>query len=173
VSAYVALLDGGKREVAVEVTRGEDGTFEVRLGETVHRVDAFRHDHGTLSLIVDTQSFSVMLDRREGPAKVRVRDSVFAVEILDERRVRLRNAAAPSPGLELAGRQPLAFPLPGKVVEVLCRAGDVVKAGQPLVVVAALDMENEVRSPKDGTVVELTVQAGQAVAANTRLGAVE
>jgi biotin carboxyl carrier protein len=49
----------------------------------------------------------------------------------------------------------------------------VVKAGQPLVVVAALDMENEVRSPKDGTVVELTVQAGQAVAANTRLGAVE
>jgi biotin carboxyl carrier protein len=171
VSAYVALLDGGKREVAVEVTRGEDGTFEVRLGDTVHRVDAFRHDHGTLSLIVDTQSFSVMLDRRDGPAKVRVRDAVFPVEILDERRLRLRRATAPSTGV--AGRQPLAFPLPGKVVEVLCRAGDVVKAGQPLVVVAALDMENEVRSPKDGTVVELTAQAGQAVAANTRLGAVE
>jgi len=56
-------------------------------------VDAFRHDHGTLSLIVDTQSFTAMVDRRDGPATVRVRDSTFAIDVLDERRLRLRRAA--------------------------------------------------------------------------------
>lgn len=92
MSSYVAVLDGGKREVAVQVTRDETGALEVRLDGAVHRVDAFRHDHGTLSLIVDTQSFSAMLDRREGPTRVRVRDSVFTIDVLDERRLRLRQA---------------------------------------------------------------------------------
>jgi hypothetical protein len=96
VSDYLALLQGtggASREVEVRVTRDAGGTYEVRLGGKVHRVDAFRHDHGTLSLIVDTQSFTAMLDRRDGPSRVRVRDAVFTIDVLDERRRRLRRAS--------------------------------------------------------------------------------
>ncbi len=98
MSDYLALLSGAPgappREVPVRVTRDASGAYEVRLGDAVHRVDAFRHDHGTLSLIVDTQSFSAMLDRREGPSRVRVRDAVYTIDVLDERRQRLRQASS-------------------------------------------------------------------------------
>ena len=166
MSGYVALLDGGAREVAVEVSEVSPGVYTVRLGDQVHQVDAFQHDHGTLSLIVDTASYAATLDRRETLLKVRVRDSVFPMELLDERRLRLRRA----PGaFTLDGRQTVTAPVAGRVVRVLCRAGQQVRSGQPLLVLQAMHMENELKAPRDGAVVELLVEAGQAVEVNARL----
>jgi biotin carboxyl carrier protein len=170
VTAYVALLDGGAREERVEVTRTGPGTYEVRLRGRVHVVDAFRHDHGTLSLLVDTESYAATLDERAGKVHVRVRGSVYPIELLTERRLRLRRA----PGkLTVTGKQTVTAPIAGRVVKVLARAGDPVRAGQPVVAVEAMGMENELASPKDGRVVELHVAAGQAVEGNARLFAVE
>jgi biotin carboxyl carrier protein len=63
--------------------------------------------------------------------------------------------------------------MPGKVVKVLVALGDEVKEGQPLVVVEAMKMENEMKSPRDGKVVELHVREGQTVEGNAKLCAVE
>lgn len=167
---YVALLDGGRREEPVEVKRLSAGVFEVKLRGRVHVVDAFRHDYGTLSLVVDTASYSAMLDWRGSAVNVRLRHSTFPLELLDEKRLRLRRAAARSAP---DGRQVVTAPMPGRVVKVLVRAGDEVRRGQRLVVVEALMMENELRSPKDGRVVELLVAEGQAVDASARLCVVE
>jgi biotin carboxyl carrier protein len=71
------------------------------------------------------------------------------------------------------GRQVVTAPLPGRVQKVLVARGDAVKQGQPLLVFEALRMENELRSPRDGTVAEVEVQAGQDVARGARLLAVE
>ena len=63
MSTYVALLDGGKREETIEVR--QTGARDLRgdgSGGEVHVVDAFKHDYGTLSLIVDTASYTAMLD---------------------------------------------------------------------------------------------------------------
>lgn len=170
MSTYVALLDGGAREVAVEVVPEGPGQFTVRVGGQLHRVDAFQHDHGTLSLLVDTASYTATLDRRDTLVRVRVRGSVFPLEVLDERRLRLRRA----PGtFTPEGRQTVTAPVAGRVVRVLCRAGQVVRAGQPLLVLMAMQMENELKAPRDGTVVELLVEAGQAVEVDARLCAVE
>jgi biotin carboxyl carrier protein len=129
-------------------------------------VDAFQHDHGTISLLVDTASYAVTLDRKDDLVKVRVRGAVFPLEVLDERRLRLRRA----PGtLTAVGRQAVTAPLAGRVVRLLCRAGQAVQAGQPLLVLLALQMENELRAPRAGTVLELLVEAGQAVEADARL----
>ena len=92
MTRYVALLDGGAREVPVEVEPDGPGRFTVRLHGVLHRVDAFQHDHGTLSLLVDTASYAVTLDRKETKVKVRVRGATFPLEVLDERRLRLRRA---------------------------------------------------------------------------------
>lgn len=170
MSGYVALLDGGSREEPVEVRQVGPRQYEVRLRGKVHLVDAFRHDHGTLSLVVDTASYSARLDWRGTKVNVRLRHAVVPLELLDERRLRLRRAAG---RLRVGGRQGVAAPLPGKVLKVLCAVGDDVKAGQPLVVLEAMEMENEMRSPKDGKVVALDVQVGQAVEGNARLCAVE
>jgi biotin carboxyl carrier protein len=170
VSTYVALLDGGRREEAVEVRRAGPGRYEVKLRGKVHVVDAFRHDYGTLSLVVDTASYSAMLDWRDTKVNVRLRHSIIPLELLDEKKLRLRRAAG---RFTVEGRQVVSSPMPGKVVKVLVKVGDVVRRGQALVVVEAMKMENELRSPKDGKVVELHASEGQAVEGNAKLCAVE
>jgi biotin carboxyl carrier protein len=63
------------------------------------------------------------------------------------------------------GEQRVAAPMPGRVVRVLVAAGDQVEARQPVVVVEAMKMENELRSPKSGRVKTVTVAAGTSVEA--------
>jgi len=166
VSRYVAILEGGKREVLIDVEDDGPGCFRVRVGDRVHSVDAYRHDYGTLSFIVDTASHTATFDDRGALLRVRVRDAVFPLEILSEQRLRMRRALGT---LTVEGRQPLLAPLPGRVLKVLVAAGEEVTRGQPLVVLEALRMENELRSPRAGTVVDLQVQAGQDVAGGATL----
>jgi biotin carboxyl carrier protein len=171
VRRYVALLDGGSREETVEVEQVEPGLYEVRIGGAVHRVDAYEHDRETLSLIVDTASYSVALDRRGAKVNVRIRpNQQFALELLDERRLRMRRASGT---FAAPGKKLVASPLPGKVVKVLVKVGDEVKEGQGLLVLEAMKMENEMKSPKGGKVTEVRVREGQAVEANAGLVAVE
>ncbi|HZZ86179.1 MAG TPA: biotin/lipoyl-containing protein [Anaeromyxobacteraceae bacterium] len=169
-ATYVALLDGGQREETLEVSSEAPGLYEVRVGGRTYRVDVFRHDYGTLSVLLDAQSYSVTLDRGKAGLKVQVRDSVHALEILDERRLRMRRASG---RFTAAGPQTVASPMPGKVVKVLVRPGDEVKQGQGLVVVEAMKMENELRSPRDGKVVEVAVVVGQIVEGGAKLATVE
>ncbi len=166
MTTYVALLDGGRREEAVEVRRLGTGRYEVRLRGRVHVVDAFRHDYGTLSLLVDTQSHSAMLDWRDAKVNVRLRHAVIPLEVLDERKLRLRRAAGKFTG---EGPQAVTAPMPGRVARILVKPGDEVKAGQALVLFEAMKMENELRSPKDGKVIEVLATEGQAVEARTKL----
>ncbi len=170
MSRYVALLDGGRREERIEVRQTAPGLFEVRLRGRVHVVDAFKHDYGTLSLIVDTASYTAMLDERDSHVRVRVRDSVYPVEILDEKKLRMRRAAG---RFTVEGRQTLTAPMPGRIAKVRVKVGDAVREGQALLAVEAMKMENELRSPKDGTVVEVLVTEGQAVEGNAKLCVVE
>lgn len=169
MSTYVALLEGDL-ERKVEVSALGPGLFDVRIGDQVHRVDAYRHDYGTVSLLVDGKSYSATLDERGARVHVRVKDSVFPMEILDEKKLRLRRAAAK---FTAEGKQTLTAPMPGKVVRVLVAMGDEVKEGQGLLIVEAMKMENELKSPKAGKVVELHVREGQTVEGNAKLCAVE
>jgi biotin carboxyl carrier protein len=71
------------------------------------------------------------------------------------------------------GEQTVAAPMPGRVVRVLVEAGEDVEARQPLVVVEAMKMENELRSPKAGRVKTVGVTAGTSVEAGRVLVVVE
>jgi len=67
------------------------------------------------------------------------------------------------------GPQRITAPMPGKIVRVLVGAGDSVHARQPLIVVEAMKMENELRAARDGTVAEIHVKEGVSVDAGTPL----
>jgi len=169
-STYVALLDGGKREETLRVERVAPGVYEVSLRGVTHRVDAFHHDHGTVSLLVDAESYSVQLDERGNGVRVHLRDSVFPVEILDEGRARMRR---PPGKLTAEGRVALTARVAGRVVGILRAPGDAVREGEGVLVVEAMGMENEVRSPKDGKVVEIAVGVGQSVMGGAVLAMVD
>jgi len=90
MSTYVALLDGGGREETIGVRQIQPGKYEVAIGNRVCTVDVLDTDGGTISLLADTESFSVGLDRRGGEVKVSVRDSLFSLEILEAGQLRRR-----------------------------------------------------------------------------------
>ena len=75
--------------------------------------------------------------------------------------------------MEAEGRQPIVAPMPGKVIRLLVSAGDEVEAGQGLVVVEAMKMQNEIRSPKRGKVERVVATEGQNVNAGEVLAWVD
>jgi len=66
----------------------------------------------------------------------------------------------------------IVAPMPGKIVRVLVRTGEAVRARQPLVVIEAMKMENELRAAGSGTVAEIQVTDGQSVEAGALLAVI-
>jgi biotin carboxyl carrier protein len=93
----------------------------------------------------------------------------FAVTLNDPRR--LRSLAPTSAQADDAAR--IVAPMPGKVVRVLVEVGQQVEAGAGIMVVEAMKMQNEMKSPKQGTVVALNTQTGATVNGGDVLAVVE
>ena len=172
---YHAILGGLER--LVEVTR-RGPVYRVAIHEgtsqsgspRVLEVDAVHLAGEVLSLLVDGRSVRCEVEPgKDGKVAVLVGDEVHELEVLDERRLRLRRASGK---FSLEGPQRVDSPMHGKVVRVLARQGDRVLEGQALVVVEAMKMENELKSPKAGVVAELHAQEGQAVEAGAKLAVV-
>ena len=74
-------------------------------------------------------------------------------------------AAAPTPSapVNLAAGETVAAPMPGNILRVDVAQGDTVKAGQILIILEAMKMENEIVSPKDGTVAQVVTSKGAVV----------
>ncbi|HZD41581.1 MAG TPA: acetyl-CoA carboxylase biotin carboxyl carrier protein subunit, partial [Terriglobales bacterium] len=94
----------------------------------------------------------------------------YHINLIDERHVRRGSAEA---GAELSGVQKITVPMPGKVIAVLVAEGDRVERGQGIVIIEAMKMENEVRSPVTGRVKEISVKPGDPVDGGSVLAVVE
>jgi biotin carboxyl carrier protein len=165
---YHAIFEGEEHEIEISP---QGSGYRVSIGDRVMEVDAVHLNASALSLIVATRSVRCDIEPRgEGRVAVRVGETVYPMEILDERRRRMRRASGK---FTLEGPQRIDAPMPGKVVRVLVKVGDEVQEGQGLVVVEAMKMENELKSPKAGKVKELHAQEGAAVEAGARLVVVE
>jgi biotin carboxyl carrier protein len=114
----------------------------LRIGDAVHRVVVRRGE-------------------RRGQLTLWVGGHRFDVDALDERTRAIRELSAASSGP--SGPAPLVAPMPGLIVRVTVDVGDQVHAGQGLVVMEAMKMENELRSSSAGTVKRVHVAAGTAV----------
>jgi len=124
----------------------------------------------TISVLIGGQAFEIHLTPSiDGRIKLQSGPHEFTAEIQDPRAWQGRRHGA----LEAEGRQQIVAPMPGKVVRLLVDAGDQVEAGQGLVVVEAMKMQNEIRSPKRGKVERLLVKEGKAVNAGEVLAWVD
>jgi len=167
---YVTRARGAKDSVPVDIEDLGDGRYVLTVDGRRHTVDARVLEHGAVSLIVDGRSHDVELDESGDEVQVLVDFELLTVDVADERAVSLRAGAA---GFSVTGRVLVTAPMPGKVVRVLVAPGAQVTEGQGLVVVEAMKMENELKSPKAGTVVEVFAKEGSAVEANAKLLTVE
>jgi biotin carboxyl carrier protein len=120
---------------------------------------------GTSSILMDGRSFTVTA---LGGGEMLVNGRVFQVDVFDPRSLRSRKTAGVS-----EGRQAIPAPMPGRVVRVLVETGQEVESGQGLIVVEAMKMQNEMKSPKAGRVAEVKTIDGATVSAGDILVVIE
>src|SRR5713101_3590437 len=126
----------------------------------VWEVDARLTGQGIYSLLIDGVSYVADVTARDGACVVGVADETYVIQVEEATRYLIRTKAGAAAG---AGPQTLTAPLPGKITHVAVRAGDTVAAGDTLLVIEAMKMENELKAGAPGTVAEVRVQPGQAV----------
>jgi biotin carboxyl carrier protein len=152
-------ISSGQKTRTVELVRDAAG-WRASLDGQPASADAVEISPGTISVLLDGQSFLISVTPApDGKLKLQTSTHEFAGEIVDPRAWRGRRHG----GVEAEGRQQVVAPMPGKVVRVLVKEGEQVEARQGLFVVEAMKMQNEIRSPKGGTVERVLVTADQAV----------
>lgn len=159
----------GKRTHVVELERNGTG-YRVLLDGREVQADATQVSPNTISVLLGGQAYEVhVTPSLDGTVKLQSGPNEFTAGIQDPRAWRSRKLGA----MEAEGRQQILAPMPGRVIRVLVSAGDEVEAGQGLVVVEAMKMQNEIRSPKKGKVERVLAREGQNVNAGEVLAWVD
>ncbi|PYX82291.1 MAG: acetyl-CoA carboxylase biotin carboxyl carrier protein subunit [Acidobacteria bacterium] len=122
-----------------------------------------------LSVLIDGKAYEVKRERTPTDMHLWVGAERFAVELRDPRSLRSRKGSA----ADERGAKKLVAPMPGRVVRVLAPAQTEVEAGQGVMVVEAMKMQNELKSPKKGVVQKVLAAEGAAVNAGDVLAIVE
>ena len=148
---------GGKKRY-VELTRAGGRSIWSIDGQRLE-ADAIEVSPGIYSILVNGKSFEVRMEQASAELRAIAGSREFRVVISDDREWRRKRGSA----IEAEGRQQVLAPMPGKIVRVLVKTGDAVRAGQGLLVVEAMKMQNEIRAPKSGTIDRLAVVEGQTV----------
>ncbi len=155
---YVATLEGAEHELEFEELAAD--SFAIRFGQHRFEADVRQVGPASFSVLVGTRSFDLDVVRDGAELVVASRAGLARLTLIDAARRVVRSDGRRR---EVSGRAEIKAAMPGRVVNVIVAPGDDVKADQGVVVVEAMKMENEVRSPKAGKVIEVRVVAGQTV----------
>ncbi len=144
--------------------------FEVTIDGVAVHVDVARSGRTIYSIIEDGKQFEVMIDEQGARGfDVLVGGQLLHLQAYDERSKLLASTAKPV----IAGPQRIEAEMPGKVVKIVAQAGATVQEGEGILILEAMKMENEIKSPIDGVVKEISVAEGQTVESGAQLFVVE
>ncbi|MEC9493174.1 MULTISPECIES: biotin/lipoyl-containing protein [Flexistipes] len=154
---YYANVEGFEEEYKLAVEEKDYHVFEVDVMGEKHTADFRQINESIYSLIIDNKSYSVEISEDGDQFEVLVDGDSYNVEILDDMK-RLMKLRA-DVGLE--GRQVVESQMPGYIWKTLKEVGDEVEAGEPVMILVAMKMENEIKAPKDGVIEEIFVKASE------------
>jgi biotin carboxyl carrier protein len=156
---YVAEVDG--KTYMIDIDEVGD-SLQLKINDQPVSADLRQVIAPTLfSLIKDGHSYEVFAEPTEKGYDVVISGERFVVNVADERSLRL--ARVQKRDVERRGDMVIKAPMPGLVAGVNVEPGDVVKAGQGLVILMAMKMENEIRAFERGTVKTIAVKKGDKV----------
>lgn len=143
---------------SVELTR-RGAAWECALDGQRRAVDVVEVAPAVFSLLLEGQSFTVCVERTGENYRLQARGTELQATVENPRRWRGRAGG----GLEQAGRQEIRAPMPGKIIRLLVEENQAVEAGQGLVVVEAMKMQNQISSAQKGVVEKILVREGDTV----------
>lgn len=125
------------------------------INGTKYEATVAEKEHNVAEVELNGKKYVVEMERAE---------SVAVPHLAAPKHAAASHVAAPAAAPKAAAAaNAITAPLPGSIISVNVKAGDAVKAGDTLIIIEAMKMENEVMAPTDGTVKAVHVSAGQAV----------
>lgn len=163
---YDVNIDG--QDYRLELARENSG-WKCRLNGREVALDAVLTRANVLSLLINGTAYEVKRELTPLDLHFWVGSARYAAEVRDPRSLRSRRQS----GGAAAGAKKLVAPMPGKVVRLLVAEKEQVQAGQGVLVVEAMKMQNELKSPKNGIVQKILATPGTPVNAGDVLAIVE
>ncbi len=163
---YDIIVDGNPYRLELE--RAES-TWKCLVDGREINADAVLTRPDVLSLLIDGRSYEIKREQTASDLHLWVGSTRFNVEVRDPRSLRSRRDGARNEH----GPKKLLAPMPGRIVRILVEEKSEVEAGQGVVVVEAMKMQNEIKSPKKGVVQKILAAPGAAVNAGDVLAIVE
>lgn len=163
---YDVSIDGKNYRLEL---RHADGRWQCRLDGREVLMDAVLARHDVLSILIDGKAYEIKRERTAADLHLWVGSARYAAELRDPRSLRSRQRALGDDH----GPRKLVAPMAGKVVRVLLQQNTEVDAGQGVLVVEAMKMQNEIKSPKKGILRKIVASEGTAVNAGDVLAIVE
>jgi biotin carboxyl carrier protein len=160
-------IDGQIRQVEIDPA-DPPGQWRIRIDGEEVEADAHLIRPGVMSLIIAGQSHRLVLDAHPTEPALHAGPQRIPYRVEDPRSLRSRRRHAGS-----ASPLPVRASMPGRIVRLLVEKGEVVAAHQGVIVVEAMKMQNELKSPKNGRVAEIRVSPGDTVAAGDILAIIE
>ena len=163
--SYLVRIDNIEYKIAIE-KKGE--YFKILLNDKKIDAEMVAQDRNSrLTLIIDNKSYDVVFDTEN---MISVNGENYNAEVVDEQIKKLIKA---SPKSIHKKELTINAPMPGLIIEIEAKEGDAVRAGQGLVIVEAMKMQNEMKAPRDGVVKQILVKKGQTVNSRDTLVIIE
>jgi biotin carboxyl carrier protein len=166
VMEFKAII--GERTVNGTVDRASEHVFHATVDGRSYELQVIPTEAGMYWIKFEDRAFDAVVVANADGYSVSLGEARFHIEIEDPRSALRRTAQR---GHE--GAAEIKAPMPGKVVRVLVEEGAAVQAKQGIVVMEAMKMQNEIRSPKAGIVKKVSVAVGSAVNSGDLLATVE
>ncbi|MCD4697305.1 MAG: biotin/lipoyl-binding protein [Bacteroidales bacterium] len=162
-------IDG--QSVSVELLSKNKNLHKISIDGKVYNVDLVMVEKGVYSILYNNKSYNVELVPGNTPKTYSISTlyNSYEVDILDAEAKYLRSRKQD----DLDDEGIISSPMPGKVIKILVKKGDKVKAGDTVVIVSAMKMESEYKVKKDRVIKAIKVKEGDIIDGNQPLVIVE
>lgn len=150
------------RNAIVKIIKRDANIYTLSVDDVLYDVDIVKVSNLEFSILYEGKSYNIEVIESKEPKHFNVNTlySRYDVEVVDNES-RYRQSRLQSK--QIHNENTIRSPMPGKVVKVFVKPGDVVEAGKPLVVLSAMKMESEFKAGKPGIVIEVPVKEGDTV----------
>jgi biotin carboxyl carrier protein len=161
----------GDRIKKVELIGRKGSELKIRVDDKIYEPDIIMVERGVYSILLDGRSYNVELIETTGAKKYQVNTLFYSfdAEVVDAETKYQKSRTR----IDSFEENVISSPMPGKVVKILVKPGEQVKAGETVVIVSAMKMESEYKVKNDRLIKEIKVKEGDTVSANQPLIIIE
>jgi len=159
------------RTANIELLSRDKNNIRIKVDEKTYDLDIVMVENGVYSLLMDGKSYNVELIQNQSNKKYIVNTLYNSqdVEIIDAESKYLKSRKKDDIDDNLA----ISSPMPGKVVKILVKKGDKVKAGETVIIISAMKMESEYKVKKDRIIKDILIKEGDTIDGNQALVLIE